>query len=203
MSRYNMTARDAYKFAKNRRPEVSPNSSFMRILEEYEQELRQASSFRSPASNNNNLVTNKQQQQQQQQFLPNNDLYHPQEPVNFNSPGDSLRYGNQNNLESYFYNNTRLNSNQQIQAPQAIQQPSNYGFGNSRMSSSHLSLFGFPKSDNYSNNFDNPNLNNKSSIANNFGAYNLNRSSFNRYTSNPSLNMTGAAGGGYDNYQYF
>ena len=39
MSRYNMSLGSAYTFAKARRPEVSPNPAFMRILEQYGKEL--------------------------------------------------------------------------------------------------------------------------------------------------------------------
>ena len=201
MSRYNMTARDAYTFAKNRRPEVSPNSSFMRILEEYEQELRQANGYRSPISKNNLVLNNKHQQ-----YTSNNEFFRPQESGNYNLPDNSLQYNNQKNLESYFYNNPRSNSQTQMPASQIQQQhqyPSTQGFGvpNSRTSSSNLSLFGFPTNENYSNTFDL--FNNQS--PNNFGAYNLNRSNLNnRYSSTPSLNVNGAVGGGgYDNFQYF
>ena len=209
MSRYNMTARDAYKFAKNRRPEVSPNSSFMRILEEYEQELKRAKNLRPVSNNNNNLVTNNKQQH----YASNNDLFHSQEQANFNLPNNSLKYNK--NLESFFYDNSRQNSQPQIQSsPRQQQQPSTYGFRNANNKSpTNLSLFGFPNNENYNNTYNNLNYNNnnKTSMTNNlnYGAYNLNRNNLNRYMSNPSLNMTGAVGGGggggdYDNnFQYF
>ena len=40
MSRYKMSLNAAYNFVKRKRPEVSPNSSFMRYLERYEEELK-------------------------------------------------------------------------------------------------------------------------------------------------------------------
>lgn len=39
MSRYNYSLNTAYSLVKSRRPEINPNPLFMRILQQYEQEL--------------------------------------------------------------------------------------------------------------------------------------------------------------------
>ena len=170
-----MTLSAAYNFAKSRRPQVQPNSTFMRILEEYGKELQQRKN--GPAKT---LVNN----------TNNNANFVSQENINFNfadsmtqAPANKTTLNLKNN-ESYFYGNTRNAPG----APQA-QYPSSFGLGTNKISSTNMALFGFPHDDNYTNStFNNLNF-----------EYNSNR---NRYVSHPNLSNIGV-GGGVKNLQYF
>lgn len=183
MSRYNMSFTAAYNLAKSRRPEVNPNSTFVRILEEYGQELQQRKG---------NLVSNNSKPN----FASNLNLGNSQENLNFNSLDDghipsrfNQLYGNNNNMDPYFYDSPQMKA---AQLPQQ-QRFNSYGYGNNRLSQSNMNLFGFSNNDSFNNLNGGFNPNNNEG---NFG-FNLNR---NRYMSNPNLSNLG---GGFDNFQYF
>ncbi len=155
-----MSLNAAYNFAKSRRPEVSPNSSFMRYLERYGEELKQKKEAGGAANSNPNTNTNSLANRghyvsnfnltnyQGANTLNNNNTLTESNkkhlkyttsvsPVNnnMNNSNPAIAASNPNlNHEinkSYFYDNSHMNNTFNNEAQVAAPYPTNaYGFDN-------------------------------------------------------------------------
>ena len=186
MSRYNMSLSAAYNFSKSRRPEVSPNSSFMKYLERYGEELKQKRLGNSNTTSNNNNTgnnspvnnlpanTNRGHYAYSQGNL--NAIYaengkanrHQYKYTNSVSPANTN--GLQTENKSFFYDNTHMNinanannnmnsfKNEPNHQHMTSPYPSIYGFdkGTNTNNKPSVSMFGYDTNNNNKLNMTNP-----------------------------------------------